>query len=179
LTISFVWVSAKWNPGSEHLIFYSPGRFVPGLVITSYNFLSRKRSSCIGIGDTQHVPFDPLKNRLYHNKDNQLTLNTNDVPVSPKTIYEIMRCHCSGDFSSQRSSCTCYNIACCMCTAHLENDEILFNKQNWLCLLKHASNVSSDSTNMAILECHISVMSVIYIYIYIYSLLLHSFMVLL
>jgi hypothetical protein len=74
----------------------------------------------------QQESLDPLENGYHKDADGLLKPTTTDIPPAPKSIIEMVRCHCTGDCSSQRCSCNSKDLQCtdlCMCGTQCDNDE--------------------------------------------------------
>ena len=60
----------------------------------------------------QQELLDPLQNGFCKDANGDLLPHTTDDLPAPKTIIEMVNCHCKGNCSSQRCGCISHNLAC-------------------------------------------------------------------
>ena len=74
----------------------------------------------------QQQPFDPLKFGYYKGTSDQMLPVTTKVLPAPQAIFELIRCQCKTNCSTQRCSCRRNNLPCtelCLCNIECANDE--------------------------------------------------------
>ena len=69
---------------------------------------------------------DPLQNVFCKDAYGDLVPHTTDDLPAPKTIIEMVNCHCKGNCSSQRGGCRSHNLPCtelCLCRTECQNGD--------------------------------------------------------
>ncbi|KAK6171868.1 hypothetical protein SNE40_018292 [Patella caerulea] len=67
----------------------------------------------------------------YKLDDMKLQPKTTDLPPAPEAIFEMVRCQCKSNCTSNRRSCKRKNLPCtdlCLCSTNCDNDEDTLNK---------------------------------------------------